>query len=67
MSYEVGVQEYLVKDLIKVTDFIDKEIGVDHETGIGDDGLYSIVVFELYDDEHQKIIDFISHTENWGK
>ena len=67
MNYEVGVQEYIVINPKQVTDFIDKEIGVEYEITECDDGFSSIVVFELYDDEHQKIRDFISHTENWEK
>ena len=67
MSHEVGIQEYLVKDAKSVADFIDRELGVEYEITEGDNGFNSIVVFELYDDEHKKIRDFISHTENWGK
>jgi hypothetical protein len=60
-DYEVGTQEYLVKNAKKVSAFIDSEIGVEFEVGGDDD----IVVFDLFASEHKKIRDFITINKLW--
>ena len=66
-DFEVGTQEYVVTDIPKVRQYIDRHIGVDYEITTDEVDILegSIVVFELLHSEHKLIRDFISQNNLW--
>jgi len=64
---EVGTQEYLVNDIETVIKYIGEKIGVDYEVTLDneDSSRGSIVIFELEEEEHLALRNFISKNSLW--
>ncbi len=60
-------QEYLVDGLDQVIAYIDKNIGIDFEVTRDSDDRQkgSIVVFEIEDDEHEDLRQYITDGDMW--
>jgi hypothetical protein len=63
------VQEYLVRNVKKVKEFLDKEIGLEYEIDYQDEcrDIGDITVFGVEYEEHKKIREFITHNNLWAK
>ena len=74
MEFEIilNPQEFLVTDVYRVADFIDKEIGNEYEITKDEYSICgkfggSVVVFELTPEERQLIRAFISKENLWSE
>ena len=61
--------EYMVNDCMAVEDYIYDEIGIECETTLDDlDGkLGSVIVFEIYPEEHDRVRRFITDNGYWSQ
>ena len=69
LGYELSPQEYIVKDVKKLGEFIDREFGIEYEIteddACADSG--SVLVFAPLVEEHREIRNFATENRLWIK